>query len=138
MTIRTTLDRIAQTAFIGTASVITLVGFGLWAFQRKLIYPSSLPPGSRTDVWKPQKFGMDGEDLTLESGPERVKIQSYLMLQANDPKSRPTVLMLHANAGNNGHRLPIARIFVQQLRCNVMLPSYRGYGKSEGSCVHTQ
>ncbi|KAG8986524.1 hypothetical protein FRB90_003951 [Tulasnella sp. 427] len=47
--------------------------------------------------------------------------------------SRPTVLIFHANAGNLGHRLPLARLFYDQMRCNVFMLSYRGYGLSEGS-----
>ncbi|KAJ3092564.1 hypothetical protein HK102_005602 [Quaeritorhiza haematococci] len=44
-----------------------------------------------------------------------------------------TLLYLHANAGNMGHRLPIAFIFYQRLKCNIFMLSYRGYGLSEGS-----
>jgi len=40
--------------------------------------------------------------------------------------------MFHANAGNLGHRLPLARVFYDKMRCNVLMLSYRGYGKSEG------
>lgn len=48
------------------------------------------------------------EDLTLES-PDKLKIKAYLMLQGaglsgkageDEAKKRPTVLFLHANAGN--------------------------------------
>ncbi|GMK57417.1 hypothetical protein CspeluHIS016_0402510 [Cutaneotrichosporon spelunceum] len=48
-------------------------------------------------------------------------------------RSRPTVLMFHANAGNVGHRIPLARKFVSELDCNVFMLSYRGYGHSEGA-----
>ncbi|KAI9631953.1 Alpha/Beta hydrolase protein [Dioszegia hungarica] len=47
-------------------------------------------------------------------------------------KSRPTVVFFHANAGNMGHRLPLARKFNVEHGCNVFMLSYRGYGKSEG------
>ncbi|KLT44985.1 alpha/beta-hydrolase [Cutaneotrichosporon oleaginosum] len=47
-------------------------------------------------------------------------------------RSRPTVVMFHANAGNVGHRIPLARKFVSELHCNVFMLSYRGYGHSEG------
>lgn len=47
------------------------------------------------------------EDLTLES-PDKVKIKAYLMLRGasasgtdlEEAKKRPTILFLHANAGN--------------------------------------
>lgn len=41
-------------------------------------------------------------------------------------KSRPTIVMFHANAGNLGHRIPLARKFVSELHCNVFMLSYRG------------
>ncbi|TYJ58915.1 hypothetical protein B9479_000348 [Cryptococcus floricola] len=48
-------------------------------------------------------------------------------------KSRPTVVMFHANAGNMGHRVLLARNFNVDHRCNVFMLSYRGYGLSEGT-----
>jgi hypothetical protein len=53
--------------------------------------------------------------------------------QAQFAKSRPTILLYHANAGNMGHRIPLAHIFWNNMGCNVMMLSYRGYGLSEGS-----
>ncbi|WWC60875.1 uncharacterized protein I303_103451 [Kwoniella dejecticola CBS 10117] len=47
-------------------------------------------------------------------------------------KSRPTVVFFHANAGNMGHRVPLARKFNVDHECNVFMLSYRGYGLSEG------
>jgi fermentation-respiration switch protein FrsA (DUF1100 family) len=41
--------------------------------------------------------------------------------------------MFHGNAGNIGHRVPIARMFVQRMGCNVFMLEYRGYGLSTGS-----
>ncbi|KAH6872025.1 Alpha/Beta hydrolase protein [Coprinopsis sp. MPI-PUGE-AT-0042] len=46
---------------------------------------------------------------------------------------RPTIIMFHGNGGNHGHRGPLAKIFYMRFRCNVLMMSYRGYGKSEGS-----
>ncbi|OCF36417.1 BEM46 family protein [Kwoniella heveanensis BCC8398] len=47
-------------------------------------------------------------------------------------KSRPTVVIFHANAGNMGHRVPLARKFSVDFGCNIFMLSYRGYGLSEG------
>lgn len=41
--------------------------------------------------------------------------------------------MFHGNAGNIGHRVPIAKVLEETLGCNVMLLEYRGYGLSSGS-----
>lgn len=46
--------------------------------------------------------------------------------------ARPTVLFFHANAGNMGHRLPLAAVFYKRFGCNVVMLSYRGYGFSSG------
>lgn len=41
--------------------------------------------------------------------------------------------MYHANAGNMGHRIPLAKAFWHALEYNVVMLSYRGYGLSQGS-----
>jgi hypothetical protein len=40
--------------------------------------------------------------------------------------------MFHGNAGNIGHRVPIAKVLVETLGCNVLMLEYRGYGLSSG------
>lgn len=102
--------------------------------QTKLIYPSGVPEGSRRHIDTPAMHGMpDFEDLTLTTS-DGLKVRAYLILH-QDAASRPTLLYLHANAGNMGHRLPIARVFQRDMSLNVMTLSYRGYGLSEGECV---
>ncbi|KAG8790938.1 hypothetical protein FRC16_000655 [Serendipita sp. 398] len=139
----------------GTAVGLSTLGLGLLYYgQCYLIYPAAFPSGSRTDVPTPAEHGLPYEDLTLDT-PDGVKIKSYLLVQRRslpgdnsldketeedgaeeDRKfagTRPTILMFHGNAGNIGHRVPLARIFFIKMRCNVILVSYRGYGQSEGS-----
>ena len=40
--------------------------------------------------------------------------------------------MFHGNAGNIGHRIPIAKVLEEILGCNVLMLEYRGYGLSTG------
>jgi fermentation-respiration switch protein FrsA (DUF1100 family) len=40
--------------------------------------------------------------------------------------------MFHGNAGNIGHRVPIAKAVQDTLQCNVFMLEYRGYGMSTG------
>lgn len=49
----------------------------------------------------PSRYGMSSfSDLTLTT-PDNVKIKAYLILQPDEiAAKRPTVLLLHANAGN--------------------------------------
>jgi pimeloyl-ACP methyl ester carboxylesterase len=42
------------------------------------------------------------------------------------------MLMFHGNAGNIGHRVPIAKILADDIGCNVLMLQYRGYGLSTG------
>lgn len=60
----------------------------------------------------------DYRDLTLET-PDGVKIRAFLVPQSN-ASQRPTLLYLHANAGNMGHRLPIGRVFQQDFKMNLL------------------
>lgn len=41
--------------------------------------------------------------------------------------------MFHGNAGNIGHRVPIAKVLDEQLGCTVLMLEYRGYGLSTGT-----
>ncbi|KAI9567879.1 Alpha/Beta hydrolase protein [Boletus coccyginus] len=136
-----------------TAAGVTTIGCGLLYYgQNYLIYPSAFPPGSRTDVDLPTKYGLVYEDLILRTE-DGITLRSYLLMQRKEishphalqvdwtedqsnedfAATRPTVIMFHGNGGNLGHRIPLARIFFVKMRCNVLMLSYRGYGHSEGS-----
>ncbi|GAA5860091.1 hypothetical protein JCM8547_009175 [Rhodosporidiobolus lusitaniae] len=120
-------------------SLLLIVGGGgtaLYLLQTRLIYPANLPSGSRENVPHPDEFGITPFEEVDLTAPDGVRIKAFLMpYQAAGVKmeDRPTVLLLHANAGNVGHRLPIAKVFWEKMRCNVLALSYRGYGHSEGS-----
>lgn len=122
------------TVAVGVASAAGL----LFVYQRALIYPSSFPEGSRTEVDTPDRYDLPFQEFRLNT-PDREKLHVYLMLQKGSgsddedvAKQRPTILMFHANAGNMGHRLPLAVVFYRRLGCNVVMLSYRGYGLSSG------
>jgi abhydrolase domain-containing protein 13 len=40
--------------------------------------------------------------------------------------------MFHGNAGNIGHRVPVAKMLITSTGCNVFMLEYRGYGLSTG------
>ncbi|CAE6466735.1 unnamed protein product [Rhizoctonia solani] len=109
-----------------------MIGAGLLYYgQNSLIYPSNVPEGSRTNVATPADYGLPYSDLSFTT-PDNVKIRAYLLIQrkillsaegspgveevtiegddADYARSRPTVLFLHANAGNLGHRIPLAKV----------------------------
>ncbi|KAI7903947.1 Alpha/Beta hydrolase protein [Cokeromyces recurvatus] len=106
----------------------------IYIYQCKLIYPASYPEGSRQSVAVPSDYGMEYNEVDLKTK-DGVNLKSYIIIRPNveEAKRMPTILYFHANAGNMGHRLPIAKILHDKFKCNVAMLSYRGYGKSEGS-----
>jgi fermentation-respiration switch protein FrsA (DUF1100 family) len=116
---------------------VLLVSMMLWTlyyYQNDLIYPANLPEGSRTVVMKPDEFDMPHYESVTFVTRDGVKITGYFIRQetAEATRSATTLLYLHANAGNMGHRLPIAKVLYRLLKCNIFMLSYRGYGLSEG------
>ena len=100
-----------------------------YKLQFYLIYASHFPEGSRDHVATPDGFGMPFEDVKLLT-PDGENIHLYVI--PAEPRARKTVLFLGPNAGNMGDALPAARL-VHKLGLNVVMLSYRGYGKSTGS-----
>ncbi|KAJ2357920.1 bem46 protein, variant [Coemansia sp. RSA 2618] len=106
----------------------------VWVFQRDMVYPAAFPAHSRERVSLPSQFGMPHfDDIRLET-PDKVIIRGYLIKQATDEETKraTTLIYFHANAGNMGHRLPIAKLIYDSVKCNVFMLSYRGYGLSDG------
>lgn len=110
-----------------------LVLLGLYAFQSSLIYPASLNDG-RGHCARPDEHNMpDFEELFLRTDDDET-IQCYVL--KHDPTSEnytnKTILILSPNAGNIGHALPIVSLFYLDFGYNVVIYSYRGYGRSSG------
>lgn len=83
---------------------------------------------------KPSQFGFtDYEDLQIPT-PDGESLHA-LFLRPNNKRTAQdvTVIMFHGNAGNIGHRLPIARMLQDVVGCNVLMLEYRGYGYSTGT-----
>lgn len=134
---------------VSVVGLATLFAGLLYFGQNYIIYLPSFPAGARTVVDNPAKYGLSYEEITLHTI-DHIKIKCYLLMTDVDADgksgtssddffketariARPTVIMFHGNAGNIGHRIPIASAFLKRLRCNVLMVSYRGYGLSEGS-----
>lgn len=82
---------------------LTAGGAALYLGQCRLIYPANMPSGSRTTVPRPDEFGLAPFDDVDLLTPDGVKVRAFVIPYARDgikPSERPTVLLLHANAGN--------------------------------------
>lgn len=92
-----------------------------------------MPPNSRTEVPRPSQFGIkDFEELVIPTEDGEKLSAFYIRGPRGSMNSDITMLMFHGNAGNIGHRLPIARMVVNMVGCNVFMLEYRGYGASTG------
>lgn len=99
----------------------------------EIIYPRNIPPGARKDVPRPSQFGIeDYEELSIPT-PDGETLSAFLIKPANKARARPiTILTFHGNAGNIGHRVPIAKVLANDLQCTTLMLEYRGYGLSTG------
>jgi abhydrolase domain-containing protein 13 len=118
---------------VTTTLIATLVGL-IYNYQGYLVYPSNFPPDCRKYVDTPDKYGIPFKDVELTTS-DGEKLKAFVMLQDQNwqfyvPK---TILIFCPNAGNMGHFLPLIQIMYQQMGYNVVIFSYRGYGKSTGT-----
>ncbi|PHH72479.1 hypothetical protein CDD80_4503 [Ophiocordyceps camponoti-rufipedis] len=134
-----TYMRLPALASTGVAAALT----SLLYFKQKsvsldkrpvaLIYPSHMPPNSRSELPRPSQFGIrDFEELVIPTDDGEKLSAFYIRGPRHGKNSDITVLMFHGNAGNIGHRLPIARMIIDFVGCNVFMLEYRGYGTSTG------
>lgn len=124
--------RVPAIATSGAAAVLTAL---LYFKQKALIYPSHLPANSRTNVPRPSDYDLkDFEDLLIPT-PDGEKLSAFYIRGPRGSSGKSpnvTIIMFHGNAGNIGHRIPIARMMIGSTGCNVFMLEYRGYGLSTG------
>ncbi len=90
--------------------------------NRAIYYPSKYPQG----FWDLQALA-DASDVWLDT-PDGVRLHAWWVRR---DASRIVTLFLHGNAGNVTHRVPHIREIVAA-GSSVLVPDYRGYGKSGG------
>ncbi|XP_071210898.1 protein ABHD13-like [Salvelinus alpinus] len=132
--------------FFLLALILASVAAILYKFQDVLLYFPDQPPSSRLYVAMPTGIPhenvyirtKDGVRLNLillrYTGGDSLDNPGVAPINASNPASTapPTILYFHGNAGNIGHRVPNALLMLVNLKANVVLVDYRGYGKSEG------
>nr|CAG8490075.1 5652_t:CDS:2 [Entrophospora candida] len=121
---------------IGTTTIITLgVSFSLlYAYQTELLYPAKCQEKSREFV-----VPNFGEQIpfteTILTTNDKIRIRAYICKQPittiNEEVEevmveKITVLALHSQKST------IVEKLYKEFKCNVVLLSYRGYGKSDG------
>ena len=120
--------------FLATSGIAALASSLLYFKQNEIIYPRSLPSGSRTDVLSPAQFHLSDSETIYLPTPDGETLHAYLLRPPSAAlRKNITLLVFHGNAGNIGHRLPIGKVLSESLGCNVVMLEYRGYGLSTGS-----
>jgi fermentation-respiration switch protein FrsA (DUF1100 family) len=95
-------------------------------FEEKLIY---FPSGELEAA--PAALGLEHEEVSLVSS-GGIRLHAWF-LPARPGAGRFTMLVCHGNAGNISHRLERALAMHRELRADVLLFDYRGFGLSEGN-----
>lgn len=105
----------------------------LYHTEDNLLYHPEMPAHSRVFVPDPSFFGLPYENVFVRSA-DGTLLHLFFIRQPGDQATvAPTILFLHGNAGNMGHRLQNALGLYQHLHCNILMLEYRGYGLSHGS-----
>eukprot|EP01127_Copromyxa_protea_P009963 TRINITY_DN2396_c0_g1_i1.p1 TRINITY_DN2396_c0_g1~~TRINITY_DN2396_c0_g1_i1.p1 ORF type:complete len:295 (+),score=33.28 TRINITY_DN2396_c0_g1_i1:3-887(+) len=104
-----------------------------YVLQNKLVYVPYAPAGARTHFLRPEDFQLTSYEKLFFTTADGEDLQGWLFTVKEDHEKRPTFLYFHGNAGNISFRLPNIREIIYQLRCNVFIVSYRGFGLSTGS-----
>ncbi|KAK0261688.1 bem46 protein, variant [Friedmanniomyces endolithicus] len=124
----------ARIPFYLGSSLAAFAGGGLYYYQNEIIYPRNLPPGARTEVPRPPQFRIENYEELMLPTPDGETISAFLIKPDNNSRARPvTIINFHGNAGNAGHRLPIAKVLANDIRCTTLMVEYRGYGLSTGT-----
>eukprot|EP01029_Cantina_marsupialis_P010915 TRINITY_DN24609_c0_g1_i1.p1 TRINITY_DN24609_c0_g1~~TRINITY_DN24609_c0_g1_i1.p1 ORF type:complete len:342 (+),score=95.65 TRINITY_DN24609_c0_g1_i1:120-1145(+) len=115
---------------VGTLSLA--FGAGMFLLHDKLLYARMVPQEGNAEnpsrFNSPAEYGLDHEDMFIETGSS--KVHGWCIKARYGSDSAPTLVFMHGNAGNIGHRLPLFNMLIQSLDVNVVAFDYRGYGDS--------
>jgi fermentation-respiration switch protein FrsA (DUF1100 family) len=105
------------------AAVAALLAL-IWTMQRRLIYFPARDVPTASDV------RTRVEPVAFETA-DGLRLNGWFV-GASGPSPRVTILVFNGNAGNRGHRLPLAAAFHRH-GLQVLLVDYRGYGGNPGT-----
>lgn len=123
--------------FYGGALAFLLLCFAttgiLYRKEDQFLYHPELPANSRIYVSTPSIFGLPYQSVYTRSG-DGTMLHMFFVSQPEDRMRKvPTLLFLHGNAGNMGHRLQNVVGLYHNIQCNILMLEYRGYGLSQGT-----
>eukprot|EP00672_Neobodo_designis_P025249 CAMPEP_0174827912 /NCGR_PEP_ID=MMETSP1114-20130205/1010_1 /TAXON_ID=312471 /ORGANISM="Neobodo designis, Strain CCAP 1951/1" /LENGTH=320 /DNA_ID=CAMNT_0016061599 /DNA_START=45 /DNA_END=1003 /DNA_ORIENTATION=+ len=110
--------------------IVMAVAYRFRHFQDMLLYHPQEPAGSRTAVDSPRDHGVSRYEVLDIRTPDGLTLRGFLV-QPPTGASRCVITYFHGNAGNVGHRIPIARLLAERVGATVVMMDYRGYGQSD-------
>jgi hypothetical protein len=116
---------LAATLGVGAAAYLGAALY-LYAFQASYVYFPDLP--SRQVAATPDDIGLEFQAVRLGTA-DGEQLAGWFIPA---PAARGTLLYLHGNGGNIGHRLDRIEVF-HRLGLNTLIIDYRGYGASSGT-----
>ena len=108
------------------AALLMLLALG--ARQTKLLDKQLVFFPDRDVSSTPGDAGLVYEDVTITAS-DGVKLNGWFV----PGNGRRAIIWFHGNAGNIGHRVENLVLMNDQLKADVFLFDYRGYGNSEGA-----
>ena len=113
-------------SFVGTiVAIYAVLLLVLFVSQSKLVYFPNTP--TRTLNSSPENIGLSYESVRITAD-DGIRLHGWYVPALD---RRGVVLFCHGNAGNISHRLDSIQIF-HDLKLDVLIFDYRGYGQSEG------
>ena len=92
--------------------------------NKEFKFPESNPRGFKN----PGERGMPFEEVYIKTK-DQLTLHGWLIKQKK-PKEADTVIYFHENAGNIGNRLFCIQNMYNEMKVNVLIVGYRGYGHS--------
>ncbi|XP_012523496.1 protein ABHD13 [Monomorium pharaonis] len=105
----------------------------LYHREDQLLYHPELPSHSRVYVPAPSLFGLPYQSIYTRAGDGTILHMFFVPQPEDRMRKAPTLLFLHGNAGNMGHRLQNILGLYHNIQCNILMLEYRGYGLSQGT-----
>lgn len=110
--------------------IIVVLAWFLRPLQHALVYHPDEPTGSRSRLDGPKEFGVSRYEILEIDTPDQFTLRGFAVYPSMGT-AKFTLVYFHGNAGNAGHRTPIARMLAERLQCNVIMMDYRCYGLSD-------
>jgi pimeloyl-ACP methyl ester carboxylesterase len=111
------------------AVLLAFLGYKYRHMQYDMLYQRGTADESSATCDAPSLYGISPSEPLHIVTADGVTIRGYLIRPQGEPTC--TLVYFHGNAGNVGHRLPIAKMLLRSLRCVVVMVDYRGYGLSD-------